>query len=391
MSRPRTHRSLRFDSLESRELLSGMTAPTAEQQYALSLINRARMNPAATAEQISNGVTPDLQSTLSYYHVDLNATAQAIASTPAKPPLAWNSDLATAAQGHSQDMVNNQYQSHTGSDGSTAEQRMKQAGYTGASSTGENAYAYADSVDQAMQAFLIDWGVSDQGHRRNLLQGNVSSADAYREVGIGIASTSASSKVGPLVITQDFGSQASDKAQLLGIAYNDSDNSGTYGIGEGQGNVQVDATNLSTGKTTSVQTWSAGGYQMALDPGSYQVTSSVNGKVVKSVAVTIGTDNVEQDFLLNQTWDGRSRDAVISSLTTPPTPAPAPVVQTTVAPVVQTTAAPVVQTTAAPVTLFIPTAAKTVSIPVAKPFATAKATSTPSFTGSWTSWTAQKA
>ena len=70
-------------------------------------------------------------------------------------------------------MIANQYQSHTGSDGSTADQRMQQAGYTGASSTGENAYAYADTVDEAMQAFLIDWGVSDSGHRRNLLQANV--------------------------------------------------------------------------------------------------------------------------------------------------------------------------------------------------------------------------
>ena len=71
-------------------------------------------------------------------------------------------------------MVNNQYQSHTGSDGSSPDQRMEQAGYTDASSTGENAYAYSTSVDEAMQAFLLDWGVSDQGHRRNLLQANVS-------------------------------------------------------------------------------------------------------------------------------------------------------------------------------------------------------------------------
>ena len=253
------------------------------------------------------------QSTLNYYGVDLNATEQAIASAPAKPPLAWNPDLAAAAQAHSQDMATNQFQSHTGSDGSTPDQRMQQAGYTNASSTGENAYAYATSVDEAMQAFLIDWGVSDQGHRRNILQPNVSSSNAYQSVGIGIATTT-NSTVGPLVITQDFGSQPNQPAELVGVAYYDNQQTGMYEIGEGQGGVQIDATNLATGQTTSTQTWSTGGYQIALSPGQYQITASVNGTVFQTLQMTIGTQNVEQDFVLSNTWDGRSRDQVINSL-----------------------------------------------------------------------------
>ncbi|MGC8640918.1 MAG: CAP domain-containing protein, partial [Isosphaeraceae bacterium] len=156
MPRPRFRRSLRFDNLETRELLSGVTAgPTPEEQYMLELVNQARMNPQAMAQQITSNLSPDVQATLQYYNVNLNATIQAISSSPAKPPLAWNADLASAAQGHSNDMVANQYQSHTGSDGSSAAQRMQSAGYTGASTTGENAFAYATSVDEAMQAFLI--------------------------------------------------------------------------------------------------------------------------------------------------------------------------------------------------------------------------------------------
>ncbi|QEH36827.1 Cysteine-rich secretory protein family protein [Aquisphaera giovannonii] len=371
MTRPRFQRSLRFDNLEGRQLLSGVaTQPTAEQQYMLYMLNQARTNPQETAQHLSNLSNTDLAATLNYYHVDLNATTQAIASTPAKPPLAWNSNLAASAQGHSQDMVNNQYQSHTGSDGSTANQRMQAAGYGNASSMGENAYAYADSVDQAMDAFLVDWGVSDQGHRRNILQPNVSSGDAYREVGIGIASSSGSSKVGPLVITQDFGSQSGAKAQLVGVAYNDGNGDGSYSLGEGQGNVQIDATNLSTGRTTTTQSWGAGGYQMALDPGKYQVTASVNGKVVKTGTVSIGGDNVEQDFDLSDSWDGRSRDQVIASVT------PSNNVAT-------------IQT-AATVAASVPTV-QTVSIPTAKTFVAAKSATTPSLSGSWTSWMAQKA
>src|SRR5208283_5439927 len=314
MTRPNFRRSLRFENLESRELLSGgIAAPTAQEQYMLELINQARMNPQAAAVRVTSNLTPDITSTLAYYNVDLNATEQAIASAPAKPPVAWNPDLAAAAQAHSQDMATNQFQSHTGSDGSTPDQRMQQAGYTNASSAGENAFAYATSIDEAMQAFLIDWGVSDQGHRRNILQPDVSSSNAYQSVGIGIATTT-NSTVGPLVITQDFGSQPNQPAELMGVAYYDNQHTGMYEIGEGQGGVQIDATNLTTGQTTSTQTWSTGGYQIALNPGQYQITASVNGTVFQTLAVTIGTQNVEQDFVLSNTWDGRSRDQVINSL-----------------------------------------------------------------------------
>ena len=231
-------------------------------------------------------------------------------------------------------MVANQFQSHTGSDGSTADQRMQQAGYTGASSTGENAYAYANTVDEAMQAFLIDWGVSDSGHRRNLLQANVPTSGAFKDTGIGIASTAGNSKVGPMVITQDFGTQPNTPAQLVGVVYSDPNHTGMYQLNSGQGNVQIDATNLATGQTTSVQTWATGGYQLALAPGRYQVTASLNDTVIQTTQVTIGSDNVEQDFLVNGPWDGRTREQVLAAVT--PQPAPTPVVPapTPVAPVV---------------------------------------------------------
>ena len=300
----------------------------------LELINQARMNPQAAAVRVTSNLTPDIQSTLSYYNVNLSATEQAIASAAPKPPLAWNPDLATAAQAHSNDMATNQFQSHTGSDGSTPDQRMQEAGYTNASSTGENAFAYATSVDEAMQAFLIDWGVSDAGHRRNILQPNVSSSNAYQSVGIGIATTSGNSKVGPLVITQDFGSQPNQQAMLVGVAYYDNQHTGMYEIGEGEGGVQIDATNLVTGQTTSTQTWSSGGYQIALSPGQYQITASVNGTVFQTLPVTIGTQNVEQDFVLSNSWDGRSLTQVLNSLAPAavPTQAPAPVAAQAVAP-----------------------------------------------------------
>ena len=95
-----------------------------------------------------------------------------------------------------------------------------------------------------------------------------------------------------------------------------------YQLNSGQANVQIDATNLATGQTTSVQTWATGGYQIALAPGTYQLTASQNDTVIQTTQVSIGSDNVEQDFLLNGTWDGRTRKQVLNALahraTSPP-------------------------------------------------------------------------
>lgn len=313
MSRTHSRRNLRFDSLESRQLLTA-GGPSAEAQSMLELINFARTNPSAAAERVTSHLTPDVVATLNYYGVDVNQAKQEISSATPQPPVAWNSQLANAAQGHSQDMANTQVQSHSGSDGSTINSRISNAGYA-AVSAGENAYAYATNVDEAMQAFLLDWGVADKGHRRNLLQPNVSADNAFRDVGIGIVKTN-NSNFGPVVVTQDFGNQASEKAQLVGTVYNDNNGDNFYNVGEGAGNVLITATNLTTGQSTSVQTWDAGGYQIPLDPGQYQVTASVNNQVVKSTNVTIGTVNVLHDFVLNNS----SEDA--------PAPAPAPAVTT---------------------------------------------------------------
>ena len=375
MTRPKHRRSLRFDNLETRELMAA-GGPTAQQQYMLQLVNEARTNPQAAADRVTSNLTPDVSATLDYYHVDLNSAKQAIATSAPKPPLAWNPALAAAAQGHSQDMANTQVQSHSGSNGSSPDQRMEQAGYTNHNSTGENAYAYSTSVDEAMQAFLLDWGVSDQGHRRNLLQPNVSSSNSFRDVGIGIVGTN-DPKFGPLVITQDFGSRPNSLAQLVGVAYFDNQHSQFYAPGEGQGNVQIDATNLATGATATTTTWDSGGYELSLAPGKYQVVASLGGKVIQTVTLSIGTDNVEQDFILSNTWDGRSRDQVINSAV--PTNN-----GTSVTPI----ATPAMKTASAPQAA---TAVATSVASQAQPASAPSVNYNPSLSGNWTSWKAQLA
>ncbi len=325
MARSKFRRAPRFENLESRQLLStGVTSqgPTADAQYMLQLINEARTNPSAAAQFIQSNVTPDIQDTLNYYGVNLQATLQKIGTATPQPPLAWNAQLAQAAQGHSQDMANNGFQSHTGSDGSSPQQRVAQAGYNNANSVGENAYAYSDSVDQAMEAFLVDWGVADDGHRANIQQPGVSSQNAYRDAGIGLASTAPGSSVGPMVVTQDFASQANEQAQVVGVAFHDSQGTGFYAVGQGAGGIQITAVNTQTGQTTSTQTWASGGYAMSLAPGQYQIIASVNNKVIASRTTSIGNVNVEQDFIVPTSPTGGSlQDAMTAAQpVTNPTP-----------------------------------------------------------------------
>ena len=258
MARFKFRRSLRFDNLESREMLSSVGAgPSDQQQYVLQLINEARTNPAAAAQQISNDMTPQVSNTLNYYGTNLQSALQTISSATPQPPVAWNSNLANAAQGQSQYMADNQIQSHTGPGGSSPQDRMTAAGYTNITSNAENAYAYATSAEQAMQAFLIDWGVPSDGHRINIQQPGVAPQNAFTDAGVGIVSTNPSNpSFGPLVITQDFARSSTSQPQLVGVAYYDNSGTNFYQPGEGQGGLQIDAVNLQTGQVFSTQTWS---------------------------------------------------------------------------------------------------------------------------------------
>lgn len=82
--------------------------------------------------------------------------------------------LRTAARGHSQDMAANDYFDHTGLDGRSPFDRMRDAGYP--DPAGENiAYGYRTPAD-----VMAGWMGSD-GHRQNLL------SCSHRTIGVGVA------------------------------------------------------------------------------------------------------------------------------------------------------------------------------------------------------------
>ena len=92
-------------------------------------------------------------------------------SAPAVAPLAWNCTLASVAEQHSADMADNNFFSHTGSDGSSIGTRLTNAGYNWRAA-GENIAAGQSSVSEVMVAWL-----ESPGHCENIMNSN------FREVG----------------------------------------------------------------------------------------------------------------------------------------------------------------------------------------------------------------
>ncbi len=318
MTRNARRRTLRVESLEAREVMSA-GGPSGEVQAMIERINSARANPAAAIDwALSDG---RLNDTISYYGVDRGKLREQYSHVASRPPLGWDPSVAAAAQGQSDHQAAIGKQTHDGANGLDLTARLQAAGYNDVTRDAENAFAFAQSPDHAMEAFLIDWGVKDQGHMRNMLQPDAAES-SLTDIGIGISKTS-NAGLGPNVITVDFARHNTAKAQLLGVAYHAGSN-GTYDAGEGQGNVEVDAVLLQDGKpigpARSVMTWDASGaYQLPLDPGTYKVTASSGGKVIRTQNVKIEADNVKVDFNLDATWDG-------SSLHTEKAAEPAPVV-----------------------------------------------------------------
>jgi serralysin len=276
----------RIESLEPRQLFSG-TAPTADEQYMLELINRARANP--TAEASMEGISLN------------EGLAAGTISTAAKQPLAFNPDLISSALGHSQWMIANQLFQHDGPGTTDPGQRMTEAGYnfTGSYGWGENiaeegstgAIDTTPTTNDEENNLFIDSSEPGRGHRVNIENPD------YKEIGVGIA-TGTFDGYNAELVTQDFAYSQTDSF-LTGVAFNDSVKADNfYEPGEGLGSLTITAKRASDGAVFSTQTWASGGYTLALSPGTYQITASGTGLlgVLNGGTVSIGQQNVEVDF-----------------------------------------------------------------------------------------------
>jgi serralysin len=207
-------------------------------------------------------------------------------------PLAFDSNLNTSSETHSQWMIASDVFSHTGSGGSTPTDRMKAAGYqfAGSWASAEN-IAWASTRSPAGlqdEVQLLHTNLMNSaGHKANILNAN------FREIGIGFETGPYQNWDGAFV-TQNFARSGSGSI-LTGVAFDDRDGDRSYDAGEGLGGIAIKAVS-SSGAIYTASTMSAGGYQLDLPGGTYTVTFTGGGISPTTRQVTIGTKNVKLDL-----------------------------------------------------------------------------------------------
>ncbi|NBN62740.1 DUF4214 domain-containing protein [Pannonibacter tanglangensis] len=255
------------------------TAPTAAETYFLELINRARAQPQTEANRLGIGLNDSL--------------APGTISTAAKQPLAFSTFLNAAADRHTASMLAGDYFSHTGNDGSSFSQRIRDAGWTSANQSsrlGEN-IAYQSGTGGAIGSNAPTTQTHHEGlfksadHRSNILQ------DGFSEIGL---SQDFLSKNGTntSIVTQNFAHGG--RTYITGVVLNDGDGDRFYDIGEGLGAISVRATG--GGRTYTTTSWDSGAYALEVADGTYTVTfsgGSLGGTVTKTV--TVAGRNVKVD------------------------------------------------------------------------------------------------
>lgn len=272
----------RTDQVEVLESRIVPTAVTGYEQYFLELMNRARQDPVAEAAR---------------FGIDLNEGLAAGTLLPgARQPLALNDALQAAIEGHLADELAHNYFGHNGSDGSTFDSRINAAGYANWTTIGENlALQYTTGsvnveqfINDEYKNLFVDSTEAGRGHRVNIVNGN------FKEVGSAVQ-TGTYQGNNAVDTGNDFGARPGNSF-LTGVIYTDTVNANNfYNVGEGLGGISVDVTGTG-GATFHMTANAAGGYQMALPPGSYSVRFSGTGMPLPiDKSFTIGSQNIEVD------------------------------------------------------------------------------------------------
>ncbi|MEL6927302.1 MAG: CAP domain-containing protein [Cyanobacteria bacterium J06600_6] len=264
-----------------------MAQLTDYEQYLLELINRDRANPSAAASSYGIGLNDGI--------TDPND----IISQDAKQPLAFNFLLNDAANFHSQWMIDNNIFSHAGDNQDRANDRMRDAGYPfiGGEIWAENlskgsSTSTTGTLNLTMSLIeQINEGLfKSSSHRQNTLE------EVFKEVGIAVRKGDFNN-FDSVLVTENFGKSGSDTF-LTGVAFDDSvlDDS-FYSVGEGLGGVEVTAVNLSNNQISTTTTMSSGGYNLALEPGTYEVNFKQNNQTIgNDRRVKIVDDNIKLDL-----------------------------------------------------------------------------------------------
>ncbi|MBW2284293.1 MAG: hypothetical protein JRF65_06795 [Deltaproteobacteria bacterium] len=244
----------------------------------LALINQARENPLGMALAMGMDTEQVLR--------DLPEFADML--TAGLGPLLYNRRLAESAAAHAADMLANWYFSYFSLDGRGPWDRIAEAGYP-AMLTGETIGLIAslcDAIPAEVATALFEAAFRDELSPERLGERYMLSPDLKEG---GIAFNGLSLCEGDEfsyrydLWVADFGARENGPGTTLsGMVFDDTDENGLYGPGEGLPGVMVDVT---TGDNTAyrVPTDAAGGFRLAVEPGIYQVAVTVGESVLVQV------------------------------------------------------------------------------------------------------------
>jgi uncharacterized protein YkwD len=167
---------------------SGTSAPVpatrdyrAIEQQVLTALNQARTSPATAAGWLEElaGYYTGMRVKRPWWSITLQTTEgvaavrEAIAAVRSQAPvpaLTMNAALVSAARDHANDQAKTGAVGHTGSDGSTTQARVNRYA-TWQISIAENIdYQPMVRGRDVIESLLVDDGVRDRGHRRNIFQ-----------------------------------------------------------------------------------------------------------------------------------------------------------------------------------------------------------------------------
>jgi hypothetical protein len=262
--------------------------PDGIEQQMLWLMNRARTDPTREGMWLATMADPFVAGARDYFDVDLDVLQAEFAAIAAKPPAAFDVRLYQAARAHSDYLIANDVQEHTGQ-----LDRVADAGFFYWSWRG-NVFSYTRSGIHGHAGFNIDWGEGDdtgmqpgRGHRQAIM-----SLDGdYANVGLAVvAETDTTTGVGPLVTTGNYCSADTTQANhfnrfLVGTVWRDLNANDQYDPGEGMGGITVQPDR----GTYHAITADSGGYAIpVLEPGTYTVTfsgSGIDSETLRTVVV----------------------------------------------------------------------------------------------------------
>lgn len=259
-------------------------AITAAEQYAIELLNRARLDPAGEARRHGMGLNDDLASGR---HI----------SSAAKQVLAPNQALEQAAARHGEwlrvrdfrldrddndDGIADAHYEAGNSNYFDPGDRMKMAGYGYASfEWGEN--LAASSSSNAIVDHHSGW-MHSPSHRFNMLD------DRFTQIGFAQIIGEYLGFSGASIAVQNFATSGS-QTFVTGVAYTDRNNNNFYSIGEGRSGLSMKIIGGGDAKTQS-----AGGYALQAKWGQ-EVTVEIGGGT--RVKVDLDKGNVKLDVVNN--------------------------------------------------------------------------------------------